>query len=77
MMDFVFSESKEGGTYDNRNELDYHIPVFGSVAKESPMHIVHIAVEMAPVAKVIHTFKLNLFYKHIRCITYFLLLLQH
>ncbi|KAJ1267644.1 hypothetical protein BS78_07G073200 [Paspalum vaginatum] len=52
MMDFVFSESEEGGTFDNRNGLDYHIPVFGSIAKEPPMHIVHIAVEMAPIAKV-------------------------
>lgn len=52
MMDFVFSESEEGGIYDNRNGLDYHIPVFGSIAKEPPMHIVHIAVEMAPIAKV-------------------------
>nr|CAB3480242.1 unnamed protein product [Digitaria exilis] len=52
MMDFVFSESKEGGVYDNRNGLDYHIPVFGSTAKESPLHVVQIAVEMAPIAKV-------------------------
>nr|ACC86846.1 starch synthase IIIa precursor [Sorghum bicolor] len=52
MMDFVSSESEEGGIYDNRNGLDYHIPVFGSIAKEPPMHIVHIAVEMAPIAKV-------------------------
>ena len=52
MMDFVFSESEEGGTYDNRNGMDYHVPVSDSMAKEPPMHIVHIAVEMAPVAKV-------------------------
>ncbi|XP_022683315.1 starch synthase 3, chloroplastic/amyloplastic [Setaria italica] len=52
MMDFVFSEFEEGGIYDNRNGLDYHIPVFGSTAKEPPIHIVHIAVEMAPIAKV-------------------------
>nr|CAB3482364.1 unnamed protein product [Digitaria exilis] len=52
IMDFVFSESEEGGIFDNRNGLDYHIPIFGSVAKEPPMHIVHIAVEMAPIAKV-------------------------
>ncbi|KAK3143671.1 hypothetical protein QOZ80_4AG0303410 [Eleusine coracana subsp. coracana] len=52
MMDFVFSESEEGGIYDNRNGMDYHIPVSDSVAKEPPMHIVHIAVEMAPIAKV-------------------------
>jgi starch synthase len=51
MMDFVFSES-EGGIYDNRNGMDYHIPVSDSVAREPPMHIVHIAVEMAPIAKV-------------------------
>ncbi|PAN33952.1 hypothetical protein PAHAL_6G059500 [Panicum hallii] len=52
IMDFVFSESEEGGIFDNRNGLDYHIPVFGATAKEPPMHIVHIAVEMAPIAKV-------------------------
>ncbi|KAG2574880.1 hypothetical protein PVAP13_7KG392600 [Panicum virgatum] len=52
MMDFVFSESEDGGIYDNRNGMDYHIPVSDSVAKEPPMHIVHIAVEMAPIAKV-------------------------
>ena len=56
-MDFVFSESEEGGIFDNRNGLDYHITVFGSIAKEPPMHIVHIAVEMAPIAKVIHISK--------------------
>nr|CAB3488322.1 unnamed protein product [Digitaria exilis] len=52
MMDFVFSESEDGGIYDNRNGMDYHIPVSDSIAKEPPMHIVHIAVEMAPIAKV-------------------------
>ncbi|GJN09443.1 hypothetical protein PR202_ga27450 [Eleusine coracana subsp. coracana] len=52
VMDFVFSESEEGGIYDNRNGLDYHIPVFGSIGKEPSMYIVHIAVEMAPIAKV-------------------------
>lgn len=62
MMDFVFSDSEEVGIYDNRNGLDYHIPVFGSIAKEPPMHIVHIAVEMAPIAKVIHIFELNSYY---------------
>ncbi|KAL9452162.1 hypothetical protein AB3S75_008037 [Citrus x aurantiifolia] len=51
-MDFVFSEREDGGTFDNKNGMDYHIPVFGGVVKEPPMHIVHIAVEMAPIAKV-------------------------
>ncbi|TVU43141.1 hypothetical protein EJB05_09583, partial [Eragrostis curvula] len=52
VMDFVFSEWEEGGIFDNRNGLDYHVPVFGSTAKEPSRHIVHIAVEMAPIAKV-------------------------
>ncbi|XP_038690826.1 starch synthase 3, chloroplastic/amyloplastic isoform X2 [Tripterygium wilfordii] len=52
MMDFVFSEREDGGLFDNKNGMDYHIPVFGGVTKEPPMHIVHIAVEMAPIAKV-------------------------
>ncbi|KAL9146664.1 hypothetical protein ABFS82_13G124900 [Erythranthe guttata] len=52
MMDFVFSEREDGGIFDNKNGMDYHVPVFGGVVKEPPMHIVHIAVEMAPIAKV-------------------------
>ncbi|PPR82784.1 hypothetical protein GOBAR_AA37934 [Gossypium barbadense] len=52
MMDFVFSEREDGGMFDNKGGMDYHIPVFGGIVKEPPMHIVHIAVEMAPIAKV-------------------------
>ncbi|PQQ03616.1 starch synthase 3 chloroplastic/amyloplastic isoform X2 [Prunus yedoensis var. nudiflora] len=53
VMDFVFSEKEDDeGLFDNKNGMDYHIPVFGGVLKESPMHIVHISVEMAPIAKV-------------------------
>lgn len=52
MMDFVFSEREDGGIFDNKMGMDYHIPVSGGVAKEPPMHIVHISVEMAPIAKV-------------------------
>ncbi|KAL2524061.1 Starch synthase 3 [Abeliophyllum distichum] len=52
MMDFVFSEKEDGGIFDNKNGTDYHVPVFGGVVKEPPMHIVHLAVEMAPIAKV-------------------------
>ncbi|KAI3966739.1 hypothetical protein MKW92_038736 [Papaver armeniacum] len=51
-MDFVFSETEVGGIYDNNHGMDYHVPVCGGVAKEPPMHIVHVAVEMAPIAKV-------------------------
>ncbi|GAB4830860.1 Soluble starch synthase 3, chloroplastic/amyloplastic [Ancistrocladus abbreviatus] len=52
MMDFVFSEREDGGLFDNKYGMDYHIPVFGGIVKEPPLHIVHIAVEMAPIAKV-------------------------
>ncbi|XWS15571.1 hypothetical protein CRYUN_Cryun34aG0012100 [Craigia yunnanensis] len=52
MMDFVFSEREDGGVFDNKGGMDYHIPVFGGIVKEPPMNIVHIAVEMAPIAKV-------------------------
>ncbi|KAL8130155.1 hypothetical protein V2J09_019310 [Rumex salicifolius] len=52
IMDFVFSEKEEGGIFDNKDRMDYHVPVFGGITKEPPMHVVHIAVEMAPIAKV-------------------------
>lgn len=52
MMDFVFSEREDGGIFDNKDGTDYHIPVLGGIVKEPPMHIVHVAVEMAPIAKV-------------------------
>ena len=55
MMDFVFSELEDGGIFDNKNGMDYHIPVTGGIIKEPPLHIVHIAVEMAPIAKVFHS----------------------
>jgi hypothetical protein len=52
MMDFVFSESENGGVFYNKFGMDYHISVFGSIVKEPPLHIIHTAVEMAPIAKV-------------------------
>lgn len=52
VMDFVFSEREDGGVYDNNTGTDYHIPVIGGSAREAPLHIIHVAVEMAPVAKV-------------------------
>ncbi|KAK7333659.1 hypothetical protein VNO80_30436 [Phaseolus coccineus] len=51
-MEFVFSESEHGGVFDNKLGMNYHIPVFGGIVKEPPLHIVHIVVEMAPIAKV-------------------------
>ncbi|KAH8493309.1 hypothetical protein H0E87_020138 [Populus deltoides] len=50
MMDLVFSE-KEDGVFYNREGMDYHIPVSGGIAKEPSMHIVHIAFEIAPIAR--------------------------
>lgn len=54
VMDFVFSERGDdrGGIYDNRNGLDYHVPVKGGLLSQPPLDIIHIAVEMAPIAKV-------------------------
>lgn len=52
-MDFVFADVPSGaGTYDNRGGFDYHLPVEGALFKERSLHVVHISVEMAPVAKV-------------------------
>ena len=52
-MDFVFADVAGGdGTYDNRGGFDYHLPVEGSPVRESPLYVAHIAVEMAPIAKV-------------------------
>jgi starch synthase len=52
-MDFVFADVAGGaGTYDNRGGFDYHLPVEGSPVREPPLHVVHISVEMAPIAKV-------------------------
>ena len=42
----------EDGTTDDHHGFGYHLPVSGSVAPEPPQHVVHVAVEMAPIAKV-------------------------
>ena len=59
MMDFVFSNGSDASAqFDNRNNMDYHIAVVGGVdetgapAKEKPLHVVSVSVEMAPIAKV-------------------------
>ena len=51
-VDFVFSDAYEGGQFDNKGGLDYHLPVEGSVVEEPPLNVCHIAVEMAPICKV-------------------------
>lgn len=52
-LDFVFSDTSgsEGGTYDNRDTLDYHVPVKGGMKDGKPttevkLHVVSISVEM-------------------------------
>jgi len=49
-LDFVFSNNEHH--FDNRGGLDYNIPVEDAVVEEPPLYAVHIAVEMAPIAKV-------------------------
>ena len=53
-MDLVFSDTGDlhGGFYDNNNGMDFHIPVEGAQGKMAPLHIAHVTVEMAPIAKV-------------------------
>ena len=52
-MDFVFSDSPDGGAfYDNNNGMDYHTEVANSTITPAPLSVCHIAVEMAPIAKV-------------------------
>ena len=52
----VFSDAEEGQQghvrYDNRGGGDYQLPVEGSPVTEPGLHVVHVAVEMAPIAKV-------------------------
>ena len=52
MVDFVFTDSEHGGgTFDNNGGLDYNLSVTKG-PKSPPLYITHIAVEMAPIAKV-------------------------
>eukprot|EP00775_Hariotina_reticulata_P004294 gene4294-4546_t len=52
-LDFVFSNVLGGdGIYDNRGGFDYHLPIKGGIGTmPGRLHVAHIAVEMAPVAK--------------------------
>ncbi|KAK9832645.1 hypothetical protein WJX81_006656 [Elliptochloris bilobata] len=54
MMDMVFSDTGDarGGFYDSNNGLDYHVPVVGGTGSPLPLRVVHVSVEMAPIAKV-------------------------
>ncbi|GAB4813944.1 hypothetical protein N2152v2_000990, partial [Parachlorella kessleri] len=53
VMDLVFLDSSDshGGFYDNNKGVDYHMPVIGGTGTLRNLKVVHIAVEMAPIAK--------------------------
>ena len=52
-LDLVFSDSaNDAAFFDSNNGLDYHVPVVGGSQTKPPLRIAHVAVEMAPVAKV-------------------------
>ena len=55
IIDFVLADSPDGGAFfDNNNGMDYHIAVSGSSIPPPPLNVVHVAVEMAPIAKATH-----------------------
>ena len=51
-MNFCFTDASTNGRWDNKGGLDYTIDVKGGGLVEDPVHVVHISVEMAPIAKV-------------------------
>jgi hypothetical protein len=52
-LDLVFQDSPGGqGFRDDNGGLDYHIPVTGGRGAAPNLKVVHVAVEMAPIAKV-------------------------
>jgi len=54
LIDMIFSDSgdMQGGFFDNNKGFDYHIPVTGATRALRPLKVVHVSVEMAPIAKV-------------------------
>ena len=52
-LDLVFHDGPTPGQgfVDDNGGLDYHIPVAGGVGPAPALKVVHIAVEMAPIAK--------------------------
>ena len=54
----MVSDSAQGGSgafYDNNGGFDYHVPTRGSLHARPKLSVVHVAVEMAPIAKVQRT----------------------
>ena len=55
VLDFRFANddiSSSATVFDSNNGIDYHVPVAGGTGIEPKLNVVHIAVELAPVAKV-------------------------
>jgi len=54
VMDFFFHNGRNGreAKYDSNHSLDYHINTKGARGSNPKLRIVHVAVEMAPIAKV-------------------------
>lgn len=46
------SPSPQSGFYDNNKGLDYHVPIKGGTGSIPTLRVVHVAAEMAPIAKV-------------------------
>ena len=53
IMDMVFTDGGDAGAgfVDNNKGLDYHVPVAGSGVPARRLKVVHVTVEMAPIAK--------------------------
>ncbi|KAL6784007.1 SSS3B [Auxenochlorella protothecoides x Auxenochlorella symbiontica] len=53
VLDLVFLDSGDahGGFTDDNRGLDYHLPVAGGQGALDPLRVVHVAAEMAPIAK--------------------------
>ena len=56
VLDMVFSDSSSpnSGFWDTNHGLGYHVPISGSSEPQPSLSIVHVSVEMAPIAKVSH-----------------------
>lgn len=54
VLDVVFSDSSSpnSGFWDTNHSLGYHVPTTGSSVPQPSLSIVHVSVEMAPIAKV-------------------------
>ncbi len=47
-----FKSYPQGGFYDDNKGMDYHVPVVGGTGTVPTLRVVHVAAEMAPIAKV-------------------------